>query len=120
MKKFARLRKEPGLLCSPEPSGAAAPIASPGGKLSGNRLFGTDSLTDEECGRKPYDYGKSADLLLCFDLEGGLLVCANFRVFARIPLPALRATLPPGEGIAAFGGPATPGGVALRDEMQKN
>ena len=27
-------------------------IASPGGKLSGNRLFGTDFLTEEECGRQ--------------------------------------------------------------------
>ena len=26
-------------------------IASPGGKLSENRLFGTDFLTEEECGR---------------------------------------------------------------------
>ena len=32
-------------------SGAQAPIASPGEKLSGNRLFGTDSLTEEECGQ---------------------------------------------------------------------
>ena len=30
----------------------AAPIASPGGKLSGNRLFGTDFLTEEECGQQ--------------------------------------------------------------------
>ena len=29
------------------------PIASPGEKLSWNRLFGTDSMTEEECGRKP-------------------------------------------------------------------
>ena len=27
------------------------PIASPGEKLSGHRLFGTDALTEEECGR---------------------------------------------------------------------
>ena len=54
------------------------------------------------------------------NLRASLSVCANFQVFARIPHPALRATLPPGEGIATFGGPATPGGVALRDEMQKN
>ena len=26
-------------------------IASPGEKLSGHRLFGTDALTEEECGR---------------------------------------------------------------------
>ena len=29
---------------------------SPGGKLSGNRLFGTDSLTEEECGRQLRDF----------------------------------------------------------------
>ena len=29
----------------------SAPNASPGGKLSENRLFGTDPLTEEECGR---------------------------------------------------------------------
>ena len=32
-------------------------------------------------------------------LRVGLIVCINFRISARIPLPALRATLSPGEGI---------------------
>ena len=32
----------------------------------------------------------------------------------------LPATLPPGEGIAAFGVPATPGGVALRGNPMRN
>ena len=44
-------------------------------------------------------FRKFQDLLLNFDLGGGLFVCAAFRFYARIPLPALRATLSPGEGI---------------------
>ena len=42
---------------------------------------------------------KSEDLLLSFGLRGGLFVCTGFQFSARIPHPALRATLPPGEGI---------------------
>ena len=34
--------------------------------------------------------------------------------------PPSGATLPPGEGIAAFGVPATPGGVALRGNPMRN
>ena len=39
-----------------KPSGAGAPIASPGEKLSGHRLFGTDALTEEECGQECNDF----------------------------------------------------------------
>ena len=53
-------------------------------------------MTEEECGRQPYDYEKSEDLLLNFDFGEGLFVCTDFEITARIPLPALRATLPPG------------------------
>ena len=55
-------------------------------------------LTDEECGRQPYDSEKSEDLLLRFGLGGGLFVYTDFWLSAHIPHPALRATLPPGEG----------------------
>ena len=34
--------------------------------------------------------------------------------------PPSGATLPPGEGIAAFGVPATPGGVALQGNPMRN
>ena len=40
------------------------PIASPGGKLSWNRLFGTDSMTEEECGRKPEMQYNASDLCM--------------------------------------------------------
>ena len=78
-------------------------IASPGGKLSGNRLFGTDFLTEEECGRqltmtthlKTCSSGEScngpmrrSDVL--YELSG---FCPHSSS------DPFGATLPPGEGI---------------------
>ena len=37
-----------------------------------------------------------------FSLRVGLIVCIYFQISARIPLPALRATLPRGEGMDFF------------------
>ena len=42
---------------------------------------------------------KSEDLFQNFVLRGGLFISVDPQVASRIPLPALRATLSPGEGI---------------------
>ena len=56
---------------------------------------------DEECGRKSGGLQNVTDLLPRKDRRVGLICCTDFNVISRIPHPALRATLPRGEGMAA-------------------
>ena len=67
---------------------------------------------------------KPEDLFQNFVLRGGLFISVDHQVASRIPLPALRATLSPGEGIGKveiltrsffwWYGTDTPGGVSLQ------
>jgi hypothetical protein len=43
-----------------------AALASPGGKLAQNRLFGTDFVTDEECGQKCFVFYAATGFFLHF------------------------------------------------------
>ena len=73
-------------------------------KLSGHRLFGTDDLTEEECGRRCSDLGNVKTYT-----EGAVLVVTPLEVCdvvlaCRFPpeflsRPPSGATLSPGEGI---------------------
>ena len=96
----ARLRPwlPPGCKSRAEMLQVSAKMLPPGGSCRQSALRNR-LVTEEECGRQPYDYEKSEDLLLNFDFGEGLFVCTDFEITARIPLPALRATLPPGEGM---------------------
>jgi hypothetical protein len=82
--------------------GAAAPLASPGGKLAQNRLFETDFVTDEECGQK----------CLVFYAVTGFFLHFRYRRSSSVFFIALgvgdeKSTFPPGEGFA----PAARGGL---------
>ena len=81
----------------------AAPIASPGGKLSGNRLFGTDFLTEEECGQQSEMQYNASDLCVGWTQDATQEYVFTFPIIVSCrphssPDP-FGATLPPGEGI---------------------
>ena len=78
-------------------------MASPGGKLSGNRLFGTDSLTEEECGQKPEIMYNISDLYAGWTQDTTLEQVFSFPITTDCrphssPDP-FGATLSPGEGM---------------------
>jgi hypothetical protein len=84
--------------------GAAAPIASPGEKLSQNRLFATDFATEVECGRECWMRYKVSDLV---NVEISASLCV-FNILGYLPhstsdLAALGHLLP-GRRDSAFGG----------------
>ena len=79
--------------------GAGAPkIASPGGKLSWNRLFGTDSMTEEECGRKSENQYSITDLFPGFTPRAGLFVSWHRRLPPEFLSRPLRGHPLPGRG----------------------
>ena len=61
--------------------GAAAPIASPGEKLSQNRLFATDFATEVECGRECWMRYKVSDLV---NVEISASLCV-FNILGYLP-----------------------------------
>ena len=83
--------------------GAAAPLASPGGKLSQNRLFGTDFVTDEECGQKCFVFYAATGFFLHFRYRRSSSV-----FFIALSGGDEKSTFPPGEGFAPCGQAALP------------
>ena len=77
----------------------AAPKASPGGKLAQNRLFGTDFVTDEECGQKCFVFYAATGFFLHFRYRRSSSV-----FFIALGMGDEKSTFPPGEGMAACGG----------------
>ena len=78
--------------------GAAAPLASPGGKLSQNRLFGTDFVTDEECGQKCFVFYAATGFFLHFRYRR-----SSSAFFIALGGGDEKSTFPPGEGFAPCG-----------------
>ena len=78
--------------------GAAAPKASPGGKLAQNRLFGTDFVTDEECGQKCFVFYAATGFFLHFRYRRSSSV-----FFIALSGGDEKSTFPPGEGFAPCG-----------------
>ena len=78
--------------------GAVAPLASPGGKLAQNRLFGTDFVTDEECGQKCFVFYAATGFFLHFRYRRSSSV-----FFIALDVGDEKSTFPPGEGFAPCG-----------------
>ena len=96
--------KQSGLDC--ENDRGAAPIASPGGKLSGNRLIGTDILTEVECGRQSEMQYNASDLCAGWTQDATQEYVFTFPIIVSCrphssPDP-FGATLSPVEGIGAY------------------
>ena len=82
--------------------GAAAPKASPGGKLAQNRLFGTDFVTDEECGQKCFVFYAVTGFFLHFRYRRSSSV-----FFIALSGGDEKSTFPPGKALRL----AAPGGM---------